>query len=281
MTDLGPEQDKHLLQGALGLVLPGRIGRGDQGGVLQILDDPARKILRRGDHVGQAGVDGAARHAVELGRSRGLYKNHPGLLLDGPKAQGAVRAHARQDDPDAASLAVIGQGAEEKIDWQAQAPRGCRFKQVQHSVQDRHVLVGRNHIDVVRSDFLAVPHLGDRNAGGALEQLHQDALVGRVQMLDDDKGHAASIRHMLQKQLQSLKSSGRGTDADNGKHDPCSRVLRCRGHGRRRSFLPHLPARWFFHDRHPITVEGSGMRVTLCKTGSFRYRLDQESIGSH
>ncbi|MCK7513935.1 MAG: hypothetical protein MZV70_64575 [Desulfobacterales bacterium] len=53
--------------------------------------------------------------------------------------------------------------------------------------------------------------------GGALEQLGHDPLVGRVQVLDDDKGHAAAFRHVPQKLLQGLESSGGGADADNGK----------------------------------------------------------------
>ncbi len=191
VAGLGPEQDEHLLERALGLALPSRIGLNDQRDVLKVLDDPARQLLRRGDHIGQAGVNGATRHAVELGRGRRLHEDHPGFLLDGPKAQRAVGAHAREDDPDAAGLAVVGQGAEEKIDRQAQPPRGCRLQQVQHPVQDGHVLVGRDHMDAVRCDPLAVPHLHDRHAGCALEQLHHDALVGRVQVLDDDKAHAA------------------------------------------------------------------------------------------
>ena len=40
-------------------------------------------------------------------------------------------------------------------------------------------------------------------AGGALEQFGHDPLVGRVQVLDDDEGHAAPLRHVPQELLQA------------------------------------------------------------------------------
>ena len=85
----------------------------------------------------------------------------PGLFLDGPQAQGAVRAHAREDDADAPLLPVLGQGAEEKIDRQAQSAGRRRLEQVQHPVQDGHVLVGGDHIDAVRLDLHPVLDLDD------------------------------------------------------------------------------------------------------------------------
>ena len=216
VAGLRPQQDDDLLQGALGLVLQGQVGLGDEGGVLEIGDDLAGQLLRRGDDVGQPGVDGAAGHAVELGRGRRLHEDHPGLFLDGPEAQRAVGAHAREDDADAPLLPVVGQGAEEEIDRQAQAPGRRRVEQVQHPVQDGHVLVGRDHVDVVRLDLHPVLDLDDRHGGGALEQLHHDALVRRVQVLDDDKGHAALLRHVAQEQLQRLQPAGGSADADDG-----------------------------------------------------------------
>ena len=261
VAGLGPQQDQDLFQGALRFALPGGIGCRDKRGVLQIVDDPARQFLRRGDHVGQPGVDGAARHAVELGRGRRLYKDHPGLLLDGPQAQRAVGAHPRQDDADAPGLAVIGQGAEEEIDRQAQAPGRRRFEQVQHPVQDGHVFVGRDHIDAVRCDLLAVPDLDDRHGGGALEQLHHDALVGRVQVLDDDKGHAAACRHVPQKQLQRLEPPGRGADADDGERLRCSWEQRSGGAGAAGPFFRIFGPDGFFMGGILITAE-EGRRST-------------------
>ena len=188
-----------------------------RGACSEIGDDPAGQLLRRGHDVGQPRVDGAPGHAVEFGRLRRLDEDHPGLLLDRPKAQRAVGAHPREDDADALVLPVVRQGAEEEIDRQAEPPGGRRIEQVQRPMEDGHVLVGGDHVDPVRFDLHAVPDLDDLHGGGALEELHHDPLVGRVEVLDDDEGHAASRGHVLQEELQRLETAGGGADADDGK----------------------------------------------------------------
>ena len=45
----------------------------------------------------------------------------------------------------------------------------------------------------------------------------QHALVRRVQVLDDDEGHAAVGRHVSQELLQRLQPAGGSADADDGK----------------------------------------------------------------
>jgi len=50
-----------------------------------------------------------------------------------------------------------------------------------------------------------------------LEQFHQEALAGRVQVLDDHKCHAAAFGHVGEEQFQRLQSARRGADADDGK----------------------------------------------------------------
>jgi hypothetical protein len=67
----------------------------------------------------------------------------PGHPPGHPQPQGAVGAHAGENDADAMFLLVLRQGAEEEINWQAQSARGCRFEQMQDPAQDGHVLVRR------------------------------------------------------------------------------------------------------------------------------------------
>ena len=191
-------------------------GPGDERGALQIGDDLPRQLVHRGHDIRQPGVNRAARHAVEFGRRRLLHQHHARLLLDGPQAQRAVGAHAGKNHADAVLLLVLRQGAEEEINRQAQPARRRRLEQVQDPVQDGHVLVRRDHIDAVRPHPGAILDLDDFHAGGALEQFGHDALVRRVQVLDDDKRHAAARRHVPQKLLQGLESPGGGADADDG-----------------------------------------------------------------
>ena len=139
------------------------------------------------------------------------------------------------------SLPVVRQGAEEEVDGQAQTPGRRRVEQVERPVEDGHVLVWRYHIDVVRLDRRAVLDLDDLHGGGALEELRHDALVRRVEVLDDDKGHAASLRHVLQELFEGLQSSGGGADADDGEGIvpvPGPRIFRCAAGG-----SPSLPSR--------------------------------------
>ncbi len=177
----------------------------DQRGALQIGEDLPRQFVHRGHNIRQPGVNRAARHAVEFGRRRLLHQHHARLFLDGAQAQRAVGAHARKNHADAVLLLVLRQGAEEKINRQAQPARRRRFEQMQDAVQDGHVLVRRDHIDAVRLDQGAILDLDHFHAGGALEQFGHDAFARRVQMLDDDKSHAAVLRHVRQKMFQSLQ----------------------------------------------------------------------------
>jgi hypothetical protein len=84
-------------------------------------------------------------------------------------------------------------------------------------MKNGHILVGWDHVDAVRLDPHPVPDLEYLHPGGTLEQFGHDPLVRRVEVLDDDKGHAAVFGHMTQELLQRLQPAGRGTNADNRK----------------------------------------------------------------
>jgi hypothetical protein len=216
MAGVGAQQDDRLFQRTLRLVFQRLSGAVNQRSALQIGEDPPGQIVHGGHNIRQPRVNHAARHAVEFGCRGILHQHHARILFDGPQPQRAVGAHARENNANAVFLLVLRQGAEEEINRQAQSARRCRFEQVQDSVQDGHVFVRRDHIDPVRLDQGAILDLDHSHAGGALEQFGHDAFAGRVQMLDDDKSHAAVLRHARQEMFQSLQSSGRGADADDG-----------------------------------------------------------------
>ena len=48
----------------------------------------------------------------------------------------------------------------------------------------------RNHVDVVGFDQQAIARLRESNAGSLRQDLGQQALVIRIEMLDHDEGHA-------------------------------------------------------------------------------------------
>jgi len=87
---------------------------------------------------------------------------------------------------------------------------------VQHAVENGEIAVGRDDIDVVRLDLHAVLDLEDGHGGGALKQFNHDALVGRVEVLNDDEGEAAGGRDVLEELFQRLQSPGGSANADDG-----------------------------------------------------------------
>jgi hypothetical protein len=216
MAGVGAQKNDGLFQGALRLACECQLGSMGQWSPLQISEDPAT-----------AKFDGMPRSAIDSGLAdivapadelpgRILHQHDACLLFDGPQSQRAVGAHARENDAQAVFLLVLGQGAEEEINRQAQSQRRRGFEQVQNSVQDGHVFIGRDHIDPVRLDFGAIPDLDHLHAGGALEQLGHDPFAGGVQMLNDDKSQSAVLRHVREKTLQSLQTSGRSANANDG-----------------------------------------------------------------
>jgi hypothetical protein len=86
---------------------------------LKITDDAGRQLFRRGDDIDNAGFDRAVRHAVGLGRCRGLNGGETGFFLDGTQPEHAVRAHAGKNDPNGFFTLRVGQRAKEEINRQA------------------------------------------------------------------------------------------------------------------------------------------------------------------
>ncbi len=87
-------------------------------------------------------------------------------------------------------------------------------------MQNRHVLVGRNQIDAVWFDPRPVFDLKNFHRDDASKQFVHDSFVRRVQMLDDDKGHAARRGHFFQELFKGLQASGGGADTDDRKRSP-------------------------------------------------------------
>ena len=128
MPGLAAQHQHHFLQAAL--VVVGQIQRrpgNQQRDVLDVGRDPVGQFVGRRHHVGEAGVDRAPWHGVELGRGRVLHKHGAGLFLDRAQAERAVRAHAGEDHADALVLPVIGQGAEKGVNRPTQSARRGRL----------------------------------------------------------------------------------------------------------------------------------------------------------
>ncbi len=114
-------------------------------------------------------------------------------------------------------LTVIGQGAQKEINREAQTAWRRRLEQMQYSVQNGHVLVGGNNINAVWLDPHSIFDLKNLHRGGALKQFVHHTLVGRIQMLDDDKSDAAVCGNMPQELFDGFQSACGRTDTGYGK----------------------------------------------------------------
>ena len=76
-------------------------------------------------------------------------------------------------------------------------------------MQDGHVLVWRDHVDMVRMDFHPVLRLKDLHGCDAREQLWQDAFVSWVEMGHEHKSQSGIVWHVLEELLKSLQRAGR------------------------------------------------------------------------
>jgi len=87
---------------------------------------------------------------------------------------------------------------------------------MQGAMQDRHIAVRRDDVGTVCVDRHVVGRLTHLHARAPHHQIAEDALVGRVEVLNQHEGHAAVGRHVRKKQLECLQSAGRRTDPYDG-----------------------------------------------------------------
>lgn len=87
---------------------------------------------------------------------------------------------------------------------------------MQSAVQKCHVAVGRDDVSAVGRHRHAVLNFENLHSGVAANQLGEDALVVRRQMLDQHKRHAGiGINgHAGEKRLKCRQPAGGGTNAD-------------------------------------------------------------------
>jgi hypothetical protein len=74
-----------------------------------------------------------------------------------------------------------------------------------------------------RPSFGWLPHSHRRAAG---QQIHHHAFVGRVEMLDQDEGHAVACRQRLQKLRARIEATGRGANSDHREAAGMARPIR-------------------------------------------------------
>ena len=231
MPGVGAHQNQDFVDRAVQLLRDIAVERAGQHGVRKIGDDFFRQLVGRCHHVGHTGVQRTARHGVKGGRLRCLHKHAAGFFFQGPQAERAVRAHARQNDASGVGLLVQRQRTQKKINRQLQAAWRHRLEQMQNAVQQGELKTRRRHIHMVGLHRRAVAHLHHRQHAHALQQAGQQTFLDRVHVLHHHIRQSAARRHMREELLQRLQPARRRTDADDrrpGAHQrPIGRCL-CR-----------------------------------------------------
>ncbi len=137
-----------------------------------------------------AGSDRAARHAVIFRFIWILGEDEPASGLECDQPATPVGAGPGQDHANRLRPARFRQGFEQEIERKARALMCLRGRQVERPRANRKIAAGRDDIDVVGSERTPVGCFGHCHRGVLGEQLHHQAWMCRVEMLDENERHA-------------------------------------------------------------------------------------------
>ena len=106
------------------------------------------------------------------------------------------------------------------------------LREMQRAIADREIGSGGNDIEVValdRHSIRCLPH-GHRRVAG--QQVHHHAFVGRIEMLDEDEGHAVAGWQRAHELPAGIEAAGGGAYADDRKFLDLQRRTARRKHTR-------------------------------------------------
>ena len=165
-----------------------------------------------------AGRDGAARHPVILGLVRVLGDDQSARRLDGLRPDRAIGGGSRENDADGVFADLIGQRLQEEVEWQSHGGAAGGRGKANCAFTHREIAAGRNDIDVVRFEPSGVLRFDDRHRRMRRQQLDHHALVGRVEVLDQDERHAALGGQRCEQGAEGFEPAGGGADRDHREH---------------------------------------------------------------
>ena len=90
-----------------------------------------------------------------------------------------------------------------------------RSREMQGAVDDGQIGARRNDIEVVALDRHSIRRLPHGHRGVAGQQVDHHAFVGRIEMLDQDEGHAVVGRQRADEFPARIKPARRGAYSDN------------------------------------------------------------------
>ena len=178
--------------------------------------------------------DRAPRHAVILGLVRILRDDEPALFLDRLQSEAAVAAGSRENDADRAVAQLFRQRAQEEVERQARAVTLPRFREAEGTALDREIGTRRNEIDMLaleRHPVCCLLYLHRRMAG---QQIDHHARMRRIEMLDQNEGHAGAGRERGEQPPEGIEAARRGAEPNDREAVSC---------GWREALSRRMPAR--------------------------------------
>lgn len=218
MPGLRAHQKEHLFQ-EVAFFEAGDRGGGLGDGVSDVGEKLFGHFFWRQDIIHQSRSHRVAGHAIVFGRFGVLNHGHAAFTFDGPQSESAFGSRTREHNTNRPFFLILRQGPEKVVDGDAEPRYFLGLQQVQLVVHDGHVAVGRNHENRVRLHQHSVPHLHDLHFREAAQEIAQDALVRRIEVLNQDKGHAGVRRQVGEELLESLQTSGGCPNAHHVKPD--------------------------------------------------------------
>ena len=92
--------------------------------------------------------------------------------------------------------------------------RSARFREAQRAVADREIGTRRNEIDMLALERHPVRRLLYFHRRMAGQQIDHHARMRRIEMLDQNEGHAGAGRERVEQPADSIKAAGRGAEPD-------------------------------------------------------------------
>ena len=179
-------------------------------GFTAVSDEGRRNSGGRKHEICGAGHDGAARHAVVGGILRVLHDNEPALVAYRRQPDAAVGAAARENRADRSRAAILGERAQEEIEGHASAMPLARLCQSKRAVADRQIDPRRDDVDVIALDRHAVRRFQHRHRGMAGQKTDHHAAVRRIEVQNQDEGHAGVGRERVEQLVEGVQPPSRG-----------------------------------------------------------------------
>ena len=158
--------------------------------------------------------DGARGHAGVVGVPRILYDGHAAALLDRRQAHSAVVQVAGEHHARHAWTVGAGRRAEQHVDRRTVAVLAGVAREVDVTVVDGEVAVGRGDVDPARPDGLPVRGMGGRQAARAGKDGGQRTVAFRRDVQDDEDGGWQVVRQAFDHRAEGLDPAGGSSDDD-------------------------------------------------------------------